>query len=92
VVQVIWTRGALIELRAIRQYVAEFSPLAAQRLASRLRSAGEALADSPDRGRPVSHGRRELTIVPPYLIRYMRQGDRIYILELRHGARAPGEG
>ncbi len=88
-VQVVWTRGAATELRAIRAYVAQFSPLAAQRLAARLVSAARGLEQSPDRGRPISRGRRELVIIPPYLIRYANLGDRIVILEIRHAAREP---
>jgi len=74
-------------LRVIRAYVAQFSPLAAQRLAARLVSAARSLEHSPDRGRPISRGRRELTIIPPYLIRYTHLGDRVAILEIRHAAR-----
>ncbi len=81
-VQVIWTRGAASEL-------AEFSPLAAQRLAARLVSAARGLETSPNRGRQISRGRRELTIIPPYVIRYAHVGDRVLILEIRHGAREP---
>lgn len=88
-VQVVWTRGAASELRAIRAYIAQFSPLAAQRLAARLVSAARSLETSPDRGRPVSLGRRELAIIPPYLIRYAHADDRVLILEIRHGASEP---
>lgn len=86
---IVWTRSALVELRAIRAYIAQFSPLAAQRFALRLVAAARSLATSPDRGRPISRGRRELTIVSPYLIRYLREDDRVVILEIRHGAREP---
>lgn len=89
VVQVVWTRGAASELRTIRAYVAQFSPLAAQRLAGRLVSAARSLEASPDRGRLISRGRRELTIIPPYLIRYAHVAERVVILEIRHGAREP---
>ncbi len=91
-VQVVWTRGAASDLRAIRAYVAQFSPLAAQRLASRLVSAARGLEMHQDRGRPISGGRRELTVIPPYLIRYMPAEDRVVILEIRHGAREPDQG
>ena len=63
VVQVVWTRGATSELRAIRAYIAEFSPLAAQRLAARLINAARSLEGMPDRGRALSRGRRELTLI-----------------------------
>jgi len=88
-VQVVWTRGAASELRAIRAYVAQFSPLAAQRLAARLVSAARGLETHPDRGRSISRGRRELAVITPYLIRYTHEGDRVVILEIRHGAREP---
>lgn len=86
-VQVIWTRSAAIELQTIRGYIAQFSPLAAQRLAARLISAAHSLESSPDRGRLISRGRRELPVIRPYLIRYLREGDRVLILEIRHSAR-----
>jgi toxin ParE1/3/4 len=89
VVQVVWTRGAASELRAIRAYIAQFSPLAAQRLAARLVGATRSLETTPDRGRTISRGRRELAAIPPYLIRYLHEGDRVVILEIRHAAREP---
>ena len=87
--QVVWTRGAARDLAAIRIYIAQFSPLAAQRLAARLVAAARSLETSPDRGRPITRDRRELTIIPPYLIRYLHAADRVLILEIRHGARDP---
>jgi toxin ParE1/3/4 len=63
--------------------------LAAQRLAQRLPSAGDALEASPDRGRPIPRGRRELTVIPPYLIRHRLKDNQVIILDIRHGARRP---
>jgi plasmid stabilization system protein ParE len=60
--------------------------LAAQRLGQRLLLAGDALETSPDRGRPITRGRRELTVIAPYLIRYRLRGDQVIVLEVRHGA------
>ncbi len=88
-VRVDWTPGAAEELRAIRAYVAQFSPQAARRLSARLIAAARGLETYPDRGRQITRGRRELTIISPYLIRYIHTGDRVIILEVRHGARAP---
>jgi len=88
-VQVVWTRGALVELVAIQAYIAQFNPLAARRLALRIRAAGDALDIHSDRGRSISHGRRELTTTPPYVIRYRIVRDRVEILEIRHSARHP---
>ena len=88
-VQVVWTRGAATDLRAIRAYVAQFSPLAAQKLAARLFAAARGLETSPDRGRPIAHDRRELAVIPPYLIRYVHRNEQVVVLEVRHGARRP---
>lgn len=89
VAQVVWTRRALRNLEIIRAYISQFNPLAAQRMALRLLSAGQALEMQPDRGRRLSKGRRELTTIPPYLIRYRVDGELVAVLEIRHGARRP---
>lgn len=83
--QVIWTRRALVQLELIRAYVAQFDPDAAQRLARRLMAAGNSLEAFPDRGRPASRGRRELATIPPYVIRYKVDADRVVIGDIKHG-------
>ena len=90
-VRVVWTAPALASLEKIRAYIADFSPLAAQRMALRLMSAGMSLSSHPERGRAIGRGRRELVTVPPYLIRYRIKGDTVEIIAIRHGARAPDE-
>ncbi|HEY5105215.1 MAG TPA: type II toxin-antitoxin system RelE/ParE family toxin [Caulobacteraceae bacterium] len=73
---------------AIRAYIGQFAPLAAQRMALRLKFAGDSLDEHPDRGRLLGGGRRELLAVPPYLIRYRVRGETVQIIAVRHGARA----
>jgi plasmid stabilization system protein ParE len=88
VAEVIWSDHALANIEAIVTYiVCQHSPLAAQRLGQRLLAAGDGLEDHPDRGRLITSGRRELTVIAPYLIRYRLKEDRVIILEVRHGAR-----
>jgi len=87
--QVTWAFPALLDLEDIRTYVARDRPVAAERLAERIRAAAAALDTYPARGRPISHGRRELTHIWPYLIRYRVKADGVIILEIRHAARAP---
>jgi plasmid stabilization system protein ParE len=88
VAEVVWTDRAFADIEAIVAYIASQSkPLAAQRLGQRLLAIGESLRDQPDRGRPISHGRREIAFVTPYLLRYRVKGDRVFIMEVRHGAR-----
>jgi plasmid stabilization system protein ParE len=89
VVQIVWTRRAAADVLAIRAYIGQFNPLAAQRMASRLRTAGDGLATHPERGRAIGGGRRELLSVPPYLIRYKVSAGAVEILTIRHGARRP---
>ena len=83
--RIVWTRRALVRLELIRAYVAQFDPEAAQRLARRLVEAAHSLEDFPHRGRPASRGRRELAIIPPYVIRYKVEGDRVLIGDIKHG-------
>lgn len=87
--RVVWTPPALRDLEAIETYIAQFSPLAAQRMASRLRSAAQDLEQHAERGRSFRGGRRELVVIRPYLIRYRVDGDTVVILQIRHGARRP---
>ena len=87
--RVVWTGEAVANLASIASYVNDFSPLAAQRLAVRIRTAAESLVTQPDRGRAVGAGRRELTVIYPYLIRYRVKDEAIYILRIRHGAQQP---
>jgi addiction module RelE/StbE family toxin len=87
VAQVVWSRRALADLIAIRAYIGQFSPIAAQRMAQRLRSAGESLADHAERGRLATATLRELTTLPPYVIRYHVDGSVVTILRIRHAAR-----
>src|SRR6185312_5933910 len=82
--RVIWTEPAQGDLRQIRAYIGEFSPLAAQRMAQRLMAAANSLAEMPERGRALGRGRRELVVIRPYLIRYRTEDDAVVILRIRH--------
>lgn len=84
--RVVWTEEARAHLLAIRSYIAQFSPLAAQRFSLKL-IAAEDLAENPDRGRSIGNGRRELVLIRPYLIRYRAEADAVFILRIRHAAR-----
>ncbi|MDK2767530.1 MAG: type II toxin-antitoxin system RelE/ParE family toxin [Sphingomonas sp.] len=66
-------------------YVEQFDPTAAELLASRLVDAANSLRDFPHRGRPAERGRRELATVPPYVIRYLVKGQRVFINDIKHG-------
>ena len=84
-----WSEQSEMNLRAIYAHVAADAPMAAARLLQRLVDAGESLADHPHRGRRAAADTRELTTVPPYLIRYRLRRGEVEILRIRHGARRP---
>jgi len=89
VVQVIWSTRAQRNVIEIEDFIAGDKPMAAERLAVRLKAAAARLSDHPDRGRLTRTGIRELTHVQPYVIRYRRSRDVVIILEIRHAARRP---
>ena len=87
--RVVWTDLAVENLEAIVTYIAVFNEPAAERVGERLLELAESLAIFPDRGRDAGSGRREMTIVFPYILRYRVEGDEVRILRIRHGARRP---
>jgi len=87
--RVVWADEAVANLESIAAYINDFSHLAAQRLALRLKSAADSLADQAERGRTTGRRARELTVIYPYIIRYMIDDTTVRILRIRHGARRP---
>lgn len=88
--EVIWSKTAMAQLGAIRAYVEQFNPEAAERLAARLLAAGNSLRNFPHRGRQVpGTGMRELVTVPPYIIRYEVMRNEVHVLRIRHSSRRP---
>jgi plasmid stabilization system protein ParE len=85
--QILWTEEAVEHLEAIVTYVSICDPAAAQRLGRRLIELANSLAEFPHRGRDAGNGRREMTVVRPYVLRYRVEGDDVLILRIRHGAR-----
>ena len=87
--RIIWSPGAVDDLRNIRDYIEQFNPSAASGFAAKLVAAAESLADFSERGRPVDAKRRELLVVWPYIIRYRIETEQVVILRIRHGAQRP---
>jgi len=85
--KIVWTDEAVEHLEAIVTYVSVYDPAAAERLGRRLIELAESLAEFPDRGRDAGDGKREMTTVWPYILRYRVEAERVIILRLRHGAR-----
>jgi toxin ParE1/3/4 len=84
-----WSPAAVAQLRAIRAYLQQFNPKAAETLAAHLLVAGNSLESFPHRGRRVlGTEMRELVTTYPHIIRYRvtREGL-VRILRVRHAAR-----
>lgn len=90
--RIVWTDEAVSHLEAIIAYISAFNPAAAARLGERLIAVADSLTEFSERGRDVGDGRREMTTVWPYVLRYRVDGDRVIILRIRHGARDEEEG
>ncbi|ATQ44074.1 type II toxin-antitoxin system RelE/ParE family toxin [Caulobacter mirabilis] len=84
---VTWTIQALQDLKEVRAFIAQERPITAERIGDRLRAAAAKLDQHPNRGRPIAGGRRELSHIAPYLIRYRVEAEQIVVLEVRHAAR-----
>jgi toxin ParE1/3/4 len=85
--KLIWTRRAIRHLTAVRDYIAEDSPNAAQQLVSRILGAMDRLAEQPHMGRAGRiAGTRELVIPgTPYVIAYRFRRDRLELIAVVHG-------
>ena len=84
-----WLSDALSDLRAIKAYIAERNPAAAQRVVASIRRETLVLAEQPDIGRAGRiPGTRELVIQPfPYIVAYRQKQGEIHILAVVHMSR-----
>jgi toxin ParE1/3/4 len=86
----IWSPEAVADLAALRAYIEQDDPAAAQRVALHIiRNVETLLPESPDMGRPGRvPGTRELVIPrTPYIVPYRVVGNTIQVLRVFHGAR-----
>ena len=82
-----FTRAALRSLAAIRAYIGQENPAAANRVAVQIVAACDRLEYLPERGRPgLKAGTRELVALWPYVIVYRISPAAVEILNIWHGA------
>ena len=84
-----WLTAALADLRAIKDYISEENPAAAQHVIENIRIETRILIKQPHIGRA---GRiadtRELVINQyPYIVAYRENGDEVHILAVVHTSR-----
>jgi toxin ParE1/3/4 len=86
----VWSPEAIDDLAALRAYIEQDHPAAAQRVVLRIIENIETLlSNNPEMGRPGRvPGTRELVIPrTPFIIPYRLLGNTLQILRIYHGAR-----
>jgi plasmid stabilization system protein ParE len=89
---VYWTETALGHLRGIHEYIAQHSPLYAQRVVDRLTRRSVQIGTFPNAGRMVPELQRadvREVLEGPYRVIYRLAPDRIDVVAVFHGARQP---
>jgi len=87
-VRVRWLDGAVLDLEAVRAYIARDDPDAAAEVARRIREAVRTLARYPAAGRVgrVPHTREIVVSGTPYLLPYRIKSNEVEILRVLHAA------
>ena len=85
--KIVWSRRAISNLVALRDYIARDSPNNAATVAERILNGVDLLATQPQMGRPGRIvGTRELVIAGmPYIIPYRVRGERLELIAVFHG-------
>ena len=85
--KLIFSRAAVHDLVRLRDFIAQHSPEAAQRIAQRLRGATQGLVDTLQIGRPVADMPGEIRefVFGKYVVRYKVRQQYLYILRIWHG-------
>ena len=85
--KLIFSMAAVHDLVRLRDFIAQHSPEAAQRIAQRLRGAIQGLVDTPQIGRPVAGMPGEIRelIFGKYVVCYEVKQQYLYILRIWHG-------
>jgi toxin ParE1/3/4 len=86
-----WSRLAMEDMQALRGYISEHDPVAAQEMAQTIVSnVDKFLPGSPDLGRPgrVPATREFVIAHTPFVVPYRVRGQIIQILRVYHAARS----
>jgi plasmid stabilization system protein ParE len=85
--KLIFSKAAVNDLVRLRDFIAQHSPEAAQRVAQRLRGAIQRLVDTPKIGRPVANMPGEIRelVFGKYVVRYDVRQRYLYVLRIWHG-------
>jgi toxin ParE1/3/4 len=88
--RIVWSLQAMADFAALRAYISQDDPAAAERMADRiLHDIETQLPANPRMGRPgrVPSTRELVILKTPYIVPYRIEGHTIEILRVYHGAR-----
>lgn len=83
-----WLDEAVLDLKAVRAYLARDHPTTATDIARRIREAVQILTDHPAAGRVgrVPHTREVVVSGTPYILPYRSKANAVEILRVLHAA------
>lgn len=87
--RLVLAKRALGDLTDAITFIAQDDPVAAERMAVRIREAGSLLIEFPNLGQPISdRGQRVFSVTgTPFRLIYRVAADRLTVLRIWHGAR-----
>ncbi len=85
--KVTWDRRAVRELEEIWAYIARDNIQAAEEMAEMIRNRVWGLSEFPELGRLGRIGNTRELVVPPYIVVYQIDGNRVGIRAVLHGRR-----
>jgi toxin ParE1/3/4 len=86
--KIVYHRGALRDLQAIRSYIARGDAKAAGKVVARIERSIALLKGSPHMGRPGPHGTRLISVPGlPYVVIYRMRSDAVSIVAVFHTSR-----
>jgi toxin ParE1/3/4 len=91
----VWSPEAIDDLAALRAYIEQDDPAAAQRVALHIvHNVETLLAENPKMGRPGRVPATRELVIPrtPFIVPYRLRGGAIQVLRVFHGARRWPEG
>ncbi len=85
--KLLFSESAVNDLERLREFIAQHSPTAAQRVGRRLQGAIQRLVATPQIGRPLPDlpGEIRELIFGRYVVRYKVRTNALYILRIWHG-------
>jgi toxin ParE1/3/4 len=83
-----WLEDAIVDLQALRQYIAQDNPIAANRVSKKILSTLSLLSTQPEIGRPgrVPNTRELVISNTPYIIPYRVKNDVVEVIRVLHSS------